>query len=333
MAVRILKLKGDFTFKRNKPLLTISVVTVVIPVPRSRKNRFPIETHRSLTMKFLTHLLALATTTTAALTYKGVDWSSLLAQEAAGHSYTGLDGRKAPLETILAANGVNAVRQRLWVNPADKNYNLDYNLRLARRAKAANLKLFLDLHFSDTWADPSNQAPPSGWPSTSDIEALAWKLYNHTLETSNAFASASLPIELLSLGNEITGGVLFPAGEIATSTGAYNLARLLHSASAGVKDSKLSPKPKLLLHLDNGWNYETQEWWYDTVLKQGPLTKADFDVQGVSYYPFYNEAATLGKLKSSLAAMKGKYGKEVMVVGEFMWSFFLSSGIIAGLRS
>lgn len=267
-------------------------------------------------MKLITPLLALATATSAALTYKGVDWSSLLVEEAAGRSYIGLNGQKAPLETILAANGVNTVRQRLWVNPSNGNYNLDYNLRLARRAKAANLKLFLDLHFSDTWADPAHQAPPSGWPSTSDIDNLAYKLYNYTLAVSNSFASANLPIALLSLGNEITAGTLFPAGQISTSTGAYNLARLLHSASAGVKDSKLSPKPKLMLHLDNGWNYETQQWWYDTVLKQGPLTTSDFDVQGVSYYPFYNEAATLGKLKSSLASMKQKYGKEVMVVGK-----------------
>ena len=288
--------------------------------------------HRPI-MKLLTHLLALATATSAALTYKGVDWSSLLVEEAAGRSYIGLNGQKAPLETILAANGVNTVRQRLWVNPSDKNYNLDYNLRLARRAKAANLKLFLDLHFSDTWADPAHQAPPAGWPSTSDVDNLAWKLYNHTLEVSNAFASAGIPVALLSLGNEITAGTLFPAGKISNSGGAYNLARLLHSASAGVKDSKLSPKPKLMLHLDNGWNWETQQWWYDTVLKQGPLTSADFDVQGVSYYPFYNEQATLGNLKNSLASMKKKYGKEVMVVGEFPSSLLFLRLVCLTLRS
>ena len=269
-------------------------------------------------MKLLQPLLALATTASATLTYKGVDWSSLPMQEAAGHSYIGPNGQKAPMETILAANGVNTVRQRLWASPSDGNYNLDYNLRLARRAKAAGLKLYLDLHFSDTWADPAHQAPPSGWPSTSDVDTLAWRLYNYTLETSNAFAAANLPITLLSLGNEIIGGILFPAGQISQSNGAYNLARLLHSASAGVKDSKLSPKPKLMLHLDDGWDYSKQMWWYDEVLKQGPLLASDFDVQGVSYYPFYSEGATLAKLKSSLASMKQKYGKEVMVVGELL---------------
>lgn len=274
----------------------------------------------------LHHLLALATTATAALTHKGVDWSSLLVEEAAGHTFTGLDGKKAPLETILSANGITTVRQRLWANPLDKKYNLDYNLRLAKRTRAANLNLYLDLHLSDTWADPSHQTPPAGWPSTSDIDALAWRTYNYTLAVSNTFADASIPVSLLSLGNEITAGALFPAGQLSTSNGPYNLARLLHSAAAGVKDSKLSPKPKLMLHLDDGWDLAKQEWWYDLLLKQGPLTKADFDVQGVSYYPFYNPKATLGSLKSSPAGLKKKYGKEVMVVGEFLGRIFPSRG-------
>lgn len=320
---------GDVELEGNLYLARRTYVHVCltqIPLMNKRYNRRSQIPGTKSTMKALTHLLVLTTTTTsAALTYKGVDWSSLLVSEAAGHSYTGLNGQKAPLETILASNGVNTVRQRLWVNPSDRNYNLDYNLRLARRAKAANLYLYLDLHFSDTWADPAHQTPPAGWPSTDDIDALAWKLYNHTLETTNAFAAADLPIALLSLGNEITAGMLFPAGELSVSGGAYNLARMLHSASAGVKDSNMKPTPKLILHLDNGWNFETQKWWYDTVLEQGPLTMEDFDVQGVSYYPFYNGEATLGRLKESLTAMRQEYGKEVMVVGKFFVVSYLSS--------
>lgn len=270
-------------------------------------------------MKAVHNLLALATTASAALTYKGVDWSSLLVQEAAGHTFTGLDGKEAPLETILAANGVNTVRQRLWVNPSNGDYDLDYNLKLAKRARAADLDLYLDLHFSDTWADPANQKIPSTWPT--NVDDLAWQIYNYTLETSNAFASASIPISLLSIGNEITGGALFPVGKISQDGGAYNLARLLHSAAAGVKDSDLQPQPKLMLHLDNGWNLETQKWWYDLLLEQGPLVEGDFDVQGVSYYPFYNEEATLEALWASLGGLRERYGKEVMVVGESA-SFF-----------
>ncbi|EME84383.1 glycoside hydrolase family 53 protein [Pseudocercospora fijiensis CIRAD86] len=247
----------------------------------------------------------------AALTYKGVDWSSLLVEEGAGKTYKNTAGSTQPLETVLKASGVNAVRQRLWNSPSNGNYNLDYNLKLAKRAKAAGLDIYLDFHFSDSWADPSHQTTPSAW-SNYDIDDLTYAVYNYTLATMNTFRTSSISLSLVSIGNEITAGMLWPLGSTQTST--YNLARLLHSASAGIKDSTISPKPQILIHLDNGWNYDTQESWYDTVLGEGPLKSEDYDVQGVSYYPFYNSAATLASLKSSLSKMKNKYRKEVMVV-------------------
>lgn len=93
----------------------------------------------------------------AALTYKGVDWSSLLVEEAAGKSYKTSSGAAGSLESILKSSGVNTVRQRVWVNPSGGNYNLAYNIKLAKRAQAAGLGVYLDLHFSDTWADPGHQ--------------------------------------------------------------------------------------------------------------------------------------------------------------------------------
>ena len=87
----------------------------------------------------------------------------------------------------------------------------------------------------------------------------------------------------------------------------------MHSASAGIKDSNLNPKPKIMIHLDNGWKWDTQKWWYTSALAAGPLLTSDFDVMGVSYYPFYNAGATLAALKSSLASMRSTWGKEIMV--------------------
>lgn len=84
-------------------------------------------------------------------------WSSLLVEEKSGKSYKNSAGTARPLETLLKENGVNIVRQRLWVKPSNGDYNLDYNIRLAKRARAAGLNVYLDLHFSDTWADPSHQ--------------------------------------------------------------------------------------------------------------------------------------------------------------------------------
>jgi arabinogalactan endo-1,4-beta-galactosidase len=92
----------------------------------------------------------------ASLTFKGVDWSSVAVEEAAGITYETTGGTTQALETILKASGVNTVRQRLWVK-STSTYNLDYNLKIAKRAHAAGLNIYLDMHFSDTWADPGSQ--------------------------------------------------------------------------------------------------------------------------------------------------------------------------------
>ncbi|KAI0147881.1 glycoside hydrolase family 53 protein [Hypoxylon sp. NC0597] len=249
----------------------------------------------------------------AALKYKGVDWSSVIVEEKAGISYTTTSGITEPLEKILVESGVNTVRQRVWVNPQDGNYNLDYNLKLAQRAKAVGLDVYVDFHYSDTWADPGHQAIPSGWPT--NIDDLAWKLYNYTLDSLNAFAAAGISPTIVSIGNEIRSGLLLPTGSTSNFN---NLARLLHSASAGVKDSKLSPQPRIMIHLDNGWDWNTQKNWYQSALKAGPLATSDFDMMGVSYYPFYNSGATLSNLKTSLTNMANEWGKEI-VVAEINW--------------
>lgn len=113
-------------------------------------------------------LLTGASLVSAALTYKGVDWSSVTVEEDAGIAYTDAAGSTAALETILAGAGVTTVRQRVWVNPSDGSYDLDYNLALAKRAKAAGMAVYLDLHLSNTWADATNQAIPIGWPTALD---------------------------------------------------------------------------------------------------------------------------------------------------------------------
>ncbi|CAJ2501421.1 Uu.00g042740.m01.CDS01 [Anthostomella pinea] len=261
----------------------------------------------------------------AALTYKGVDWSSVIVEENAGKSYKTTSGAVAPLESILASSGVNTVRQRVWVNPSNGNYNLDYNLKLAKRAKAAGLGVYLDLHFSDTWADPSHQAIPSGWPQ--DVDDLAYTLYNYTMEVSNEFAAAGISPSIISIGNEIRSGLLLPTGSYNNFN---NIATLLHSAAWGIKDSNLATQPQIMIHLDNGWDWETQKWWYTSVLAEGPLATSDFDMMGVSYYPVrdtsfhlmaqshLNSAATLASLKTSLTNMASTWGKKI-VVAETDW--------------
>lgn len=249
--------------------------------------------------------LALVATARAALTVKGVDWSSLLVEEASGHSYKSASGQVQPLETILADNGVNTVRQRLWYT--DGEYGLDYNLELARRAKAAGLlNVYLDIFYSPTWTDGAHQETPSDWIDYG-IDDLAYAVYNYTKGTMAAFESAGVLPTQVAIGNEIRAGLLWPLGDMSNPDGPYNVARILHSAAYGVKDS--SPATQVLVHLDNGWDYDAQEYFYDTILAQGPLARADFDVQAVSYYPFYSSSATLAALKDSLSRMKLRYNK------------------------
>lgn len=111
----------------------------------------------------LSALFSIFSVTSAALTYRGADISSLLIEENDGVAYKNLNGETQALEAILADNGVNSIRQRIWVNPSDGSYDVDYNLKLAKRVQAAGMSLYLDLHLSDTWADPSDQVYIDGF--------------------------------------------------------------------------------------------------------------------------------------------------------------------------
>ncbi|CAI7614577.1 unnamed protein product [Penicillium glandicola] len=253
----------------------------------------------------------------ATLTYVGADISSLTVEEDAGISYKNTAGTTEKLEVIVAASGVNSVRQRIWVNPSDGTYDLDYNIALATRVQAQGMGTYLDLHYSDTWADPSAQTTPSGW-STTDVEVLAGQVYDYTLNVCNTFASNNLDVDIVSIGNEIRNGLLWPVG---TTSSYYNIARILHSAAWGVKDSNLATTPKIMIHLDNGWDWSAQSYFYDEVLASGsPLLTTDFDYIGVSFYPFYNADATLASLKTSLENLYSSYGKETLVV-ETNWPY------------
>jgi len=265
-------------------------------------------------MRALLCVSALVAGSLAALTYKGADISSLLMLEDQGISYKSTSGAVTPFEKLLAQSGANSIRQRIWVNPSGGTYDLDYNLQLAKRVVSAGMSVYLDLHFSDTWADPGHQATPSAW-NDDNIGDLTWTVYNYTMQVSNSFASAGITPSIISIGNEINSGLLWPLG----GTSSYsNIASLLHSAAWGIKDSSLSPTPKIMIHLADGWSWSEVSYFFNTVLGEGTLVSSDFDLIGLSYYPFYNSAATLSSFKSSLADISSTYGKGV-VVAETNW--------------
>lgn len=138
------------------------------------------------------------------------------------------------------------------------------------------------------------------------------------MEVCNEFAANDLEVEMISIGNEIRNGLLWPLGKTSSYA---NIASILHSGAWGVKDSNLATVPKIMIHLDNGWSSSDQTYFYNEVLASGSaLVSTDFDMIGVSYYPFYSASATLTALKSSLSTLKSTYGKEVLVV-ETNWPY------------
>ncbi|GKT50563.1 putative argininosuccinate lyase [Colletotrichum spaethianum] len=255
--------------------------------------------------------------------YKGHDLSSLKMLEESQSVFvdTARGNQERPADDILADGGMNAVRLRLWVNPPDGTYGLNYNIDLAKRFQAKGQRIFLDFHFADSWADPQKQPAPAAWPT--ELEPLASRLREYVRETLVAFKDAGVTLDIVSLGNEIRHGMLWPLGRVsvdvepwsATVANFSNLATLYKAARAGVKDATCAgvPKPEVMIHLDNGWNLTLQERWYGALVDNGVPLSA-WDSFGFSFYPFYGTSATFENLRSVLRALADKYNKPMQVV-------------------
>lgn len=180
---------------------------------------------------------------------------------------------------------------------------------------------YLLTHESDSWADPNKQPPPAAWPTT--LGPLSTTLRDYVRDTLQAFTKAGINLELVALGNEIRHGILWPVGYAdvdvqpwsATVANFSNLATLWKSARAGVDDAIAlgTPKPQILIHIDDGWNLTLQQRWFGALTANGvPLTA--WDVFGFSFYPFYGTAATFDNLRTTLNTLATQYGKPLQVV-------------------
>lgn len=256
--------------------------------------------------------------------YKGHDLSSLKLLEDSGtflFADTARGNETRPADDILGDGGMNGVRLRIWVNPADGVYGLDYNLELAKRFQAKGYSLYLDFHFADGWADPQKQPIPAAWPT--EIKPLSKTLRKYVADTLLSFKKNNIKLDIVSLGNEIRHGLLWPTGYVDINTQPYhalvknftNVATLYKAARAGVDDAVAQglKKPQVMVHLDNGWNTTFQTRWYSALFDNGVKT-SDIDVFGTSFYPFYGTSATFANLKDSLNTLAATYGKPVQVV-------------------
>jgi len=211
------------------------------------------------------------------------------------------------------------------VNPTGEyagQYNLNYTLSQAQRFSKKGYRIYLDFHFADSWADPSKQPTPAEWPTS--LSGLSSTLRNYVKSTLVAFKDGGVSLSLVSLGNEIRHGMLWPTGYVdvdtmpasARTANFTNFAELWAAARAGVNDAVSAgvTKPQVMIHIDDGWNKTLQLDWFGALVGTGKVKTSDWDVFGFSFYPFYGTAATLANLADSLAAVSKQYQKPVHVV-------------------
>ncbi len=272
----------------------------------------------------------------------GSDLSFTPQEVAAGAVFTD-NGKAANPAVITEQNGANWARIRLWVNPPAGYSDLATDLAFARTLQAAGLKIYLDLHYSDFWADPGKQCIPAGWPTT--LAGLTAKVYSYTQQVISAFAAQGTPVSMVSIGNEITYGMLWAPSTSSswssfgcsgpgvgglswtsntTATGWGNLAQLLKSAIAGAQAG--NPRHHQLLiaiHTDLGGNNARAQAFYSNLQAQG----VPFDVIALSYYPIYQ--GSLAALRANLDELATQFGKPI-VIAETEYSWTLANGDFLG---
>ena len=244
----------------------------------------------------------------AALSILGADISSLKKSEDKGGVYKYSDGTQADALQILKDNGLNYARLRVWVDPADGYHNKAEILAMASRLKSLGIKLSVDFHYSDNWADPGKQNKPAAWKDY-DFEQLKQAVYDHTFDVCNSLAAQGTPADMVQIGNEINAGMLWPDGDYNHFD---NLAALLKSGYQAVKDS--SSSTLVMLHIAEGGDNDMARWWFDNITRR----EVPFDLIGVSYYPFWH--GSLAQLQSNLNDISARYDKDV-IVAEFAYAF------------
>lgn len=244
----------------------------------------------------------------------GADISWLPQMETTGYIFKNDQGIAEDCFKILKDHGINSIRLRTFVNPSSDKTNghcsKDETVALAVRAQSWGMRVMIDFHYSDTWADPGHQAKPSAWVGH-DFPTLLNDLYNYTYDVMNALKTAGVTPEWVQVGNEIPGGMVYPEGSNASSW--TQLIQLINQGYDAIK--AVSPTSKVILHVDQGNNNGRFRWWFDNAKTYG----AKYDIIGMSYYPYWISGSpdytlSINDLGNNLNDMVSRYGKDVMVV-------------------
>ena len=240
----------------------------------------------------------------------GMDASCVPALEAGGVAYSDQTGQEKDVFQILRENGINYIRVRIWNDPftADGhgygggNCDLENAIAIGKRATAQGMKLLVNFHYSDFWADPAKQMPPKAWKSFS-IDEKTDALYRFTAESLQKLVDAGVDVGMVQIGNETNGAL---CGEKSTEPGGWQrITQLMQAGSKAVRE--ICPNALVAVHFANPEKAGTYADYSHYLAQYG----VDYDVFASSYYPYWH--GTMENLSQVLSHVALTYGKKVMV--------------------
>jgi arabinogalactan endo-1,4-beta-galactosidase len=206
---------------------------------------------------------------------KGADVSWLTQMEASSYKFYNSSGTQEDLFQILKEKDINAIRLRVWVNPTDGWCNKADVLAKAMRAKNAGMRIMIDFHYSDVWADPAHQTKPAAWVGE-NIAALNTSVYNHTLDVLNTLKANSITPDWVQIGNETNDGMLWEEGRASTNMANFAMVNSGYTAAKSV-----SSTIKVIVHISNGYDNSLFRYMFDGL----KANNANYDIIGMSLYP------------------------------------------------
>jgi arabinogalactan endo-1,4-beta-galactosidase len=231
---------------------------------------------------------------------------SFTSQAVANGSVYKDQGKAEPPLQILKDHGYNWIRLRLFVHPTNLPNNLSYTIASAQAAKKLGFKFLLDLHYSDTWADPGKQTIPKAWQDETHAQ-LVKTVFRYTRDTIKAFREAGALPDMVQIGNEVINGMLWPDGKLPQNWD--NFADLLKAGINGVDAGYGNEqRPKIMIHIACGGDKARTKYFFDNIISR----EVPFDVIGQSYYPWWH--GSLDDLRENLYFMATEYHKDIILV-------------------
>lgn len=240
---------------------------------------------------------------------RGMDASSVLVEEKSGVKYYNFEGEEQDVFQTLAEGGVNYIRLRVWNDPYDENGNgygggnndVPTAIELGKRATEYGMRVCIDFHYSDFWADPKRQHAPKAWEGM-NIEEKCDALYDFTKESLNEILDAGVDVGMVQVGNEINNGM---SGE----TKLENVTELLHAGCRAVREiSEENGKDiQIAIHYTN----ITNKAQVDSLVKNLSDNEVDYDAVGLSFYPFWD--GSMENMQRVVELLQERYGKKVFI--------------------